>query len=103
MKKFAALTVLTLSFAATSAFAESLTGIVADSMCASSSKAKAMTAEHASCAKKCIKGGADPVLMVGDKVYKIANPDKLVAFAGQKVTVVGTVSNDTLTVASVKP
>lgn len=101
MKKLIALTALTLSFATASAFAESLTGVVADSMCASN-KAKASSPDHAACAAKCIKGGSAPVLIVGDKVYKIANPTKIVSFAGQKVTVDGTVADDTITVASVK-
>jgi hypothetical protein len=101
MKKLVALTALTLSIATASAFAESLTGVVADSMCASN-KSKAASAAHADCAAKCIKGGSAPVLVVGDKVYKISNPTKIVSFAGHKVTVDGTVANDTITVASVK-
>ncbi len=101
MKKLVALSALALSFASVSAFAASLTGVVADSMCASNA-AKASGADHAACAAKCIKGGSAPVLVVGDKVYKISNPDKVVSFAGQKVTVDGKVENDTITVASIK-
>jgi len=101
VKKLVALTVLTLSFATASAFAESLTGVVADAMCANN-KSKAAGMDHAACAAKCIKGGSAPVLVVGDKVYKIANPTKIVSFAGQKVTVDGTVADDTITVESVK-
>ena len=97
MKKLAAVTVLALTFASASAFAESLSGFVSDAMCAS--KGKANSAE---CAAKCIKGGSAPVLVVGDKVYKVANPDTLVAHAGHNVTVEGTVSGDTVTVKSVK-
>jgi hypothetical protein len=36
------------------------------------------------------------------KVYKIANQDKVVAHAGHKVTIEGTVDEDTITVESVK-
>ncbi len=101
MKKSVAVVALALSFASAGAFAESLTGVVADSMCASNA-AKASTPEHAACAAKCIKGGSAPVLVVGDKVYKISNPDKVISFAGQKVTIDGKVDADTITVASIK-
>ena len=96
MKKFAALAALTLTFAST-AFAATYKGFVSDAMCAS--KGKTNTAE---CAAKCIKGGSAPVLVVGDKVYKIANPDTLVPHAGHNVVVEGTAKGDTLTVDSVK-
>jgi len=97
MKKLAALTVLALSVATASSYAESLKGFVSDSMCAN--KGKANTAD---CAAKCIKGGSAPVLVVGDKVYKVTNPETLVAHAGHDVTVEGTVKGDSLTVSSVK-
>jgi hypothetical protein len=76
MKKLIALTALTLSFATASVLAESLTGVVSDEMC-SKNTAKAASAEHASCAQKCVKGGSDPVLVVGTKVYKFADPAKM--------------------------
>jgi hypothetical protein len=101
MKKLLALTALAFSLTSASAFAESLTGVVADAMCAKDA-AKASSPDHAACAKKCIKGGEPAVLIVGSKVYAVSNPDKLTAFAGKTVTVDGTVSGDTLTVNSVK-
>jgi hypothetical protein len=88
-----------MSFAALSAFGASMTGFVADSTCAA--KGKGGDEAHADCAAKCIKGGAAPVLVVGDKVYKISNPDKLVAHAGHKVTVDAQVDGDTLTIEKV--
>jgi hypothetical protein len=58
---------------------------------------------NADCAKKCIKGGSPAVLVTADgKVYKIANQDKIVAHAGEEVTVTGTAKGETITVASVK-
>ena len=101
MKKLVALTALTLSFATAGAFAESFTGVVSDAMCAKN-PAKASSAEHASCAQKCIKGGSPAVLIVGEKVYKVSNPDTLTDFAGKTVTVDGSVAADTITVKSVK-
>jgi hypothetical protein len=97
MKKLLALTALALTFSAAGAYAESLKGFVSDSMCAA--KGKANTAD---CAAKCIKGGSAPVLVVGDKVYKVSNPETLIPHAGHNVTVEATVKGDTLTVESVK-
>jgi hypothetical protein len=102
MKKFAALTVLALAFSTAGAFAETLTGWVADSMCAKDPH-KVSSADHADCAKKCIGMGEKPVLVVDEKVvYTITNPDMLVKHAGEKVTVDGTVKDGALTVKSVK-
>ena len=100
-RRFAGVAAIVLSFACTGAFAENLTGYVEDAMCAKDPH-KAATEEHASCAQKCIKGGEKPVLVVGDKVYSVANPDKLVSHAGHKVTVDADVKGDSLTVKSVK-
>ena len=101
MKKVAAITALSLSFACSGALAESFTGYVSDAMCAKDPH-KAASAEHADCAQKCIKGGEKPVLVVGDKVYTITNPEILVPHAGHKVTVNGDAKGESLTVKSVK-
>lgn len=95
MKKSVAVVALALSFASAGAFAESFTGVVADSMCASNA-AKASTPEHAACAAKCIKGGSAPVLVVGDKVYKIENQESVAKHIGHKVDVMGTLNGDTI-------
>jgi hypothetical protein len=101
MKKLVAFTALALSLATTGAFAENLTGWVADTMC-SKDPHKVASADHASCAKKCIADGDKPVLVVGEKVYSVTNPDILVPHAGEKVTVVADVKGDAVTVKSVK-
>lgn len=101
MKKLVALTALTFSLATASAFGEAFKGVVADAMC-SKNAAKASSPEHAACSQKCIKGGEAPVLIVGEKVYKISNPDMLVSFAGKSVTVDGSLAGDTITVKTVK-
>jgi hypothetical protein len=76
MKKLITLTALALSLATASGFAESITGVVSDEMC-SKNTAKATSPDHAACAAKCIKGGSDSVLVVGDIVYKFAEPAKM--------------------------
>ena len=101
MKKLVAVAALVFSFAATGAYAETLTGYVADEMCAKD-PAKVSTPDHAACAKKCIQGGEKPVLVVGDKVYSVTNPDMLTSHAGEKVTVTGELKDNALTVKSVK-
>ena len=102
MKKLLAVCTLGLTFASASAFAETFHGVVSDEMCAKNDVAKAGTPGHADCAKKCIGMGSPAVLVVGTKLYKVSNPDKLNAFAGKAVTVDGTLAGDTITVASVK-
>ena len=46
---------------------------------------------------------AQPAVFVSDgKVYKVSNQDKVVAHAGHKVTLSGTMDGDTIKVDSVK-
>jgi hypothetical protein len=99
MKKNATLTALALvlAFTTAGAYAATFKGVVSDAMCASKGKANAPD-----CAAKCIKSGSAPVLVVGDKVYKITNPSILVPHAGQSVTVDGFLKGDYLTIDNVK-
>lgn len=101
MKKFASCTALVLCLSATGAFAATYTGWVADTMC-SKDPHKVASADHADCAKKCIQGGDKPVLVVGEKVYAVTNPEILVPHAGEKVTVDASLKDNALTVKSVK-
>ena len=102
MKKFLAVSIVTLSFLSVSAMAETFHGVVSDEMCAKNDVAKAGTPGHADCAKKCIGMGSPAVLVVGTKIFKVSNPEKLNAFAGKTVTVDGSRAGDIITVASVK-
>ena len=98
MKKLIAIALLTFSFTA-SAMAAEFKGFVEDKSCAGSPG----MAGDAECAKKCIKGGDSAVLVMADgKIYKIANQDKIISFAGENVTVTGDLKDDTITVTSVK-
>jgi hypothetical protein len=96
MKKFlVAFSVLTFS-----AFAAELKGTVSDAKCGA---AHADASEKsAKCVAGCVKGGHAPVLVVGEKVYKISDPSKVAEHLGHKVIVDGNVSGDTVTIASVK-
>jgi hypothetical protein len=98
MKKVTALAALVLGLSAMAVAAE-FTGFVEDTKCSTTAAMK----NDADCAKKCIKGGSPAVLVTADgKIYKIANQDKIVAHAGETVTVNGSVKDDTITIASVK-
>jgi hypothetical protein len=98
MKKLTVLAALVFGLSAL-AMAANFTGFVEDTNCST----KAAMKDNADCAKKCIKGGSPAVLMGDDgKIYKISNQDKIVAHAGEKVTVTGSLKDDTITIASVK-
>lgn len=99
MKKLVGLFAL----AGLTAFGADISGFVADASCGA--KHANANAASAACAQKCIKGGAEAVLVTKDgKVYKIdsASQEKAKSFAGKTVTVSGDVSGDTITVASIK-
>jgi hypothetical protein len=98
MKKFTAVATLMMGLAAAGMAAE-FKGFVEDTACST----KAGMKDNAQCAAKCIKGGS-PAVLIGEDgtIYKIANQDKIVAHAGEKVTVVGSVKEGTITIDEVK-
>ena len=98
MKKITVSIALVLGLSAIAMAAE-FKGFVEDTNCSTKPGMK----DNAQCAQKCIKGGS-PAVLVGEdgKVYKIANQDKIVAHAGEKVTVTGSVIGDTITIDEVK-
>ena len=73
------------------------TGYISDSDCGT----KGNNADHAACAKKCVKNGAAPVFVVGDKVYTISNPKKVSKYVGDKVTITGTLTGDAIEIEKV--
>jgi len=98
MKRLIATTSLFL-LASVSAFAGEWSGFVTDAKCATAGKAGA---EHAGCAKGCIGGGAEAVLVDADgKIHHIANQDKITSHAGENVKVTGSVADGKITVESV--
>ena len=85
-----------------SAVPRTLTGIVSDSMCGAHHMAKDKS--PAECTRECVKKGTKYALVVGKKVYTLegheAELDKL---AGEKATVKGNVTGETVAVQSVLP
>ena len=98
MKKISAVALMTMGLA-TIGMAAEFNGFVGDTKCSTNPAMKG----DADCAQKCIKGGSPAVLVTPEgKIYKIANQDKIVASAGQNVTVTGKLKGDTITVDSVQ-
>jgi hypothetical protein len=100
MKKYLLVLAVALSMSASFAFkvdATHLKGYIDDSMCAASKTPMCTPETRVACAKKCIKGGATAVLVVGDKVYKISNQKA----AGKNVSIDGKITDDTIEVTKV--
>ncbi|HET7442546.1 MAG TPA: hypothetical protein VFJ47_14680 [Terriglobales bacterium] len=81
----------------------SFSGVLTCSICGAKHD-KRMNQSAAGCTKMCLKKGASYALVDGDKVYKLqGNDEYLDKYAGERVTVSGTLSGDTLQVSSVEP
>jgi hypothetical protein len=78
---------------------QSWTGTISDSHCGGSHG----STPAKQCTTGCVKKGAKYVIVVGDKVYSIANQESpgLAKFAGDNVTVTGKMDGDTITVAKI--
>lgn len=99
--RFATITAATLFAAAlTMAADSSMTGWISDSQCG----VKGANAKAGECTTKCVKEHNAKYVFVNDadkKVYAIDDQDKVAAHAGHHVTVKGTVSGDSLKLASI--
>jgi hypothetical protein len=79
-----------------------LTGVVSDTMCGAKHMMPGKSA--AECTRACVKADSDYALVVGEKVYTLkGNAAELDKYAGEQVTVKGTVSGDTVTTQSIAP
>lgn len=79
--------------------ADTFTGIVSDAKCGA--KHVALGQADKACINKCVETGSDAVLVSGDKVFKVTVQPALRTFAGQKVSVQGTLKGDTIDMQSV--
>ena len=90
---------------------EKITGVLIDDHCAGKFEGKgekAAAGHPASCVVKCVKGGADLVLLSGDKTLKLDKKGEELAKeyiakadAKTKVTITGTKEGDEIKVASI--
>lgn len=89
-----------ISLTAFSQSGQTLTGTVSDSMCGAKHMMTNVT--PAQCTRECVKQGSDYALVSGGKVYTLKGDAKQIdKYAGQNVTVTGTVSGDTVNVRSI--
>jgi hypothetical protein len=91
MRKFAAVALLVFAFAAMTLYAGEWTGYISDAGCAAK---KGEDPNHAGCAKSCIGRGANAVFVSQGKVYTLDKQDEAKKFAGDKVVLKGTASDD---------
>jgi hypothetical protein len=104
MKKYLLSGALVLFIGASFAFKDGdvhLKGVIEDSTCAASKTQMSPLDSRVACVKKCLKSGASAVLVVGDKVYKIANQKAVLKYAGEDVAVDGKVTGDTIQVTKI--
>jgi hypothetical protein len=101
MKKVTLVVTVGAIFAA-AGLAETLSGTVGDSMCGA--KHEAAAASDVACIKKCVKGGASPIIISLGKVYQLSaeSQKKAMPLLGDKVTVTGKLDGDTFDIASVR-
>ena len=82
--------------------AQHLKGYISDSHCAESKSDMGAKADRIKCVNKCIAGGAEAVLVSGEKVYKISNQKAVTDYAGKDVEVDANVNNDTIEVTKIE-
>jgi hypothetical protein len=101
VKKLAVCFSLLVSLFAFSALADEWTGYISDSKCTTAHMDGSQ--KSISCVKACVKGGQSPVFVTSDKkVLKIADTSKVMDHLGEKVTVTGSVAEDTLEIETIK-
>ena len=78
------------------------TGRISDASCGAKHGMAKMTDRE--CTAMCAKGGGKYVVVVGEKVFKIANQDHkdLAKFAGEPVMLMGEMKGDTITVSKIE-
>jgi len=82
------------------AASQSMDGVISDAMCAKKHMMPGKT--DAECVQACVKDGSSYVLVSGAKVYKLAaKPQTIAPFAGKHVHIVGSVNDNSITVASI--
>jgi hypothetical protein len=80
---------------------QTVTGVVSDSQCGAKHGMANMSDRE--CTQMCTSRGAQYVLVVGDKIYKLTNRDSdLKTHAGHTVNLTGDVKGDTIRVSKIE-
>ena len=80
---------------------KSFSGVVTDSHCGA--RHQDSSKSPAECTKMCVRNGSAYVLVDGDKTYALSGDgSQFGSFAGQRVSVAGTLDGDTLRVDSIR-
>jgi uncharacterized membrane protein len=80
---------------------QSFSGVISDSVCGAKHN-KNINQSAAGCTRYCVRGGAHYTLVNGDRIYNLRGHEGyLDRYAGQRVTIIGSLQGDTLNVASV--
>jgi hypothetical protein len=78
-----------------------VSGVVSDAMCGAKHMMQDKSA--AECTRECVKKGSKFALVSGDKLYTLEGHEaELDKYAGQRVTISGTATGDTIAVKTVK-
>jgi hypothetical protein len=77
------------------------TGTITDSKCGAKHQSADAAAE-ANCVRDCVHAGAQYILAVGDKEYKLSDQKGSAKFAAKKVNVTGVLTEDTSFISVVK-
>ena len=78
-----------------------ISGVVSDAMCGAKHMMKDKSA--AECTRECVSKGSKFALVSGDKLYTLEGHEaELDKYAGQRVTISGTLKGETITVNAVK-
>ncbi len=104
MKKYLLSGALVLAISVSFAFRPDevhLKGVIEESTCAAGKTQMTPGDSRVACVKKCLKMGASAVLVVDGKVYKIANQKAVLKYAGENVSIDGTVTGDTIQVTKI--
>ena len=94
---------LTLFAGAALAFAaapKTFTGVITDTMCGKDHSMMGVKPDS-KCVLECVKSGSKYALLEGSNVYELSDQKAPEKFAGQKVTVTGTLNGKVLQVQSI--
>ena len=96
---------LTLLFAAAAlSFGASFTGVITDNMCDNADHKDMKMGNDAKCVVECVKGMNGKYVLydaAAKKTYKLSDQKTPEKFAAKKVTIMGTLEGDTITVTSI--